>query len=440
MKKRIFLSLTLLLVFLLLFSCNQSDKTDKLDKTEDTAKSSNECSHEFSDWRTVIEPTCAELGKRERICSLCSFTDVEYLAPTPHKLTVTETVMPSCETEGYSVFSCSCGFSYKGSFVAPTGHKLTKELITPSGCSDPAYTHYACENCDFSYDSDFSERKHSFNTKVILPLATKNGYTEHICKDCGYSYVSDVTKYSDICPSPYGSSAEPLHKGLDLSNYDHETDNEGNYLPIDFVSLKNQGYDFVILKIGSSHSGKSEVFEDDYARAKAAGLEVGVYFYTYSSTPYGNANDAKDVIKWLEGKQLEYPVYYDLEDKYIGDLEKEEYTENITSFIETLQSNGYYGALYVNKDWLINKLDTKDVLSKFDIWFAMHTTDAEPKWSDYYETAPYSMWQASREHTVEGLPSYDGFVDLNFCYKDYSEIMKKWGLNGFERENSEATP
>lgn len=374
---------------------SQKETEAETEANEESEPQSNACEHSYSEWTVKVTPTCEESGERERKCSLCGFVDVEYLKAA--------------------------------------GHSLKEEKIVPEDCTSPAYTHLSCENCDFAYDTDFIERKHSFNSTVKLPLATKNGYTENICENCGYSYISDTTKYSSICASPYGEQETPMHKGLDLSNYNHSKDAEENYLPIDFNLIKAQGYDFVILKIGSSHSGKSAVFEDDYAGAKAAGLEVGVYYYTYSKTHYGNSNDARDVINWLEGKQLEYPVYYDLEDSYLEGLSKEEYTKNITCFIETLQESGYYGALYVNHNWLYNILDTETVLSTFDIWIA-NWDSANKEWSELYSTPPFSMWQVTDSQAVEGLETNEGKADLNYCYKDYSAIMKKWGLNGFEKE------
>ena len=435
MKKRISIGIILFVFCALICSCTSKNSNGQ-NINNSTPETKEECQHIFSE-QSVSDPTCTADGKKTLVCEKCGFNDIEYLANLSHTMKEAEIYPPTCTEEGYSIFKCECGFSYKGNIVAPSGHKHKSEQINPDSCVEPIYTHISCENCDFAYDTDFIAQNHSFVQKITPPLATKNGFTENTCSKCGYSYISDITQYSDICASPYGDSEAPIQKGLDLSNYNHEKDSNGNYLPIDFQSIKDQGYDFVILKIGSSHSGKSQVFEEDYAGAKAAGLEVGVYYYTYSSTRYGNSNDAKDVVEWLKGKQLEYPVYYDLEDEYIGDLSKEQYTENITYFIETLQMNGYYGALYVNEDWLYNKLKTEEILSKFDIWFAKWSDSEDPAWSDISSEQPFSMWQATSKHRVDGLEADEGYVDLNFCYKDYSAIMKRWGLNGFEKEEIE---
>ena len=415
MKQKIsFILATLLLLFTIASCDNKSDnksdnspskETESETETESESKEeketetqSNACEHSYSEWTVKREPSCEDGGEKERKCVLCGFIDVEY--------------------------------------TRAIGHKLKEEKTVPKDCTAPAYTHLSCENCDFSYNTDFLEQEHSFKKTVKLPLATKSGYTENICEKCGYSYISDTTQYSSICASPYGEQSTPLHKGLDLSNYNHSKDAQENYLPIDFEAIKAQGYDFVILKIGSSHSGKSAVFDTDYEGAKAAGLEVGGYYYTYSKTHYGNSNDARDVINWIKGKQFEYPIYYDLEDSYLEGLGKDEYTKNITCFIETLQENGYYGALYTNDNWLYNFLDTEKILASFDIWIANWDSENQV-WSELYNTPPLSMWQVTDAQQVNGLETNGGKADLNFCYKDYSAIMKKWGLNGFEKEEQE---
>lgn len=434
MKKRLFFILLLTVMLCSLIACTDGSSDVNLNGKPNQGLN-NACEHTFSDWTVKKEPSCAENGHRERVCSICGFTDIEYLARLPHSEKAAETVEPTCEEEGYTLYACECGYSYKSDFTAPMGHSLTEEKIIPDDCTSPAYTHVSCSECEFEYDTDFLPREHSLSSKTVLPLTTQNGYTEHTCDVCKFSYISSVTKYSDICASPYGEFAEPLHKGLDLSIYNHATNASDEYLPIDFESIKNQGYDFVILKIGSSRSGKSPVFEEDYAGAKAAGLEVGVYYYTYSKTARENESDALDVVKWLEGKQLEYPIYYDLEDPTLENLTQAEHTRNITCFIETLQANGYYGALYVNHNWLYNILDTAKIISMFDIWIANWTELENPSWSDIYTTSPLAMWQVTDSKKVEGLEGNQGLADLNFCYRDYSKIMKRWGLNGFEKED-----
>ena len=83
-----------------------------------------------------------------------------------------------------------------------------------------------------------------------------------------------------------------LQRGLDVSRWNHQIDPaSGEYLPLDWQKIKSEGFDFVIIKAGSTKSGIEPTFERDYAGAKAAGLCVGAYFYTYSSDAEGILKD-----------------------------------------------------------------------------------------------------------------------------------------------------
>jgi GH25 family lysozyme M1 (1,4-beta-N-acetylmuramidase) len=41
------------------------------------------------------------------------------------------------------------------------------------------------------------------------------------------------------------------------------------------------------------------------------------------------------------------------------------------------------------------------------------------------------MWQYSWKGKIDGII---GDVDLNYCYKDYPSIIKKAGLNGYQKQ------
>ena len=420
MKRKFFCSLIFIIIILTLTACMGENQAD--------------CPHSFSDWTVDIAPTCSTEGKRSRVCADCGFVSVEYLAVLPHTLNVVETVEPTCLTEGYSVYLCECGYTYKANYKTPLGHNLTKTNTVAKTCSEVGYTHYACDNCEYAFDSDFIPQSHSFETSVTRPTATQTGFTTHTCKDCAYYYDSDFLKYTDILPSPYLDDSTPLCKGIDIANIEHNTKPDGSYEPIDWESLKAQGYDFVILKVGSNYSGKSNTFEMDYAGAKAAGLGVGAYYYAYSSTVSGTRKDAQEVLEWIEGKQFEYPIYYDIEESYLAEnLSKDLLTELITTFIEELQANGYYSALYVNANWLNNILDTETIVSRFDIWYARFVLEESPTWDESFGKQ-LSMWQYTDKGIAEGIRDY---IDINYCYRDYPTLMKKWGLNGFEKEIEE---
>lgn len=433
MKKKLrgnlILSILSLLFIILLISCGKNGNINTDDETESI--SIEECTHDFSEWESISVPTCTQDGKNARICSKCKLVDVEYLPKAPHNAKVSQTVAPTCTAEGYSIYLCDCGYTYKADFTVPTGHILQRAETVAKSCSEPGFTRYKCDRCEYSFDSDFIPQSHDFEISITNPTATQSGFMTHTCKDCSYHYDNNFIKYKDILPSPYLESSVPLCKGLDIYDGDHETLN-GEYLPLDWESIKAQGYDFVILKVGSDYSGKSKTFDMDYEGAKAAGLGVGAYYYAYSSTVSGTRNDAQEVLEWIKGKQFEYPIYYDIEENYLAEnLSQDSLTEIITVFIEELQVNGYYSALYIDNNWLRNILDTQTVLDRFDIWYARYPQTENPEWNETKYGKQLSMWQFTDEGTVNGI---NNPVDVNYCYRDYPSLMKKWGLNGFKKE------
>ena len=289
---------------------------------------------------------------------------------------------------------------------------------------------------------------HSFTATSVPVTCTQSGYTEYQCTNCEYHY-KDYFHYTDLLPSAYTQNTAVLAQGLDVSKYNHKKDADGNYLPLDWVAIKNAGFDYVILKIGSTPradgtaGGLEPTFEADYAGAKAAGLDVGVYFFTYADTVEQNIADADLVAEWLSGKTLEYPIYYDIEnhsfdndpnDNILPTLpDRKTLTDFCVAFISRMQEKGFYCGLYCNRDWLENKLDTEKCLALFDIWYARFRDISTPYTPTDVFTWTYGgqlgMWQYASTGTIEGFSNVN--FDFNYTYKDFPAIMQQFHLNGY---------
>jgi GH25 family lysozyme M1 (1,4-beta-N-acetylmuramidase) len=337
-------------------------------------------------------------------------------------------VAATCGAAGYTLHYCECGYSYRSSHTPPLEHSLSA-VEHPASCTEQGYVSYDCENCDYEFNSDFREPLgHNFTSSSARPTATRAGYTDYTC-ECGYSYRGDYIYYSDILESAYVENQTVLARGIDVSRWNHQIDAaSGEYLPLDWKAVKRAGFEFVILKAGSTKSGLEPTFVMDYEGARAAGLEVGAYFYTYSNTIEGISNDADMLLSFLEGKQFEYPIYLDLEDPSLSALGKNYLSRMCTTFLETLQRNGYYAGLYTNHTWLTTLLDTARMVSLFDIWYARYPGTEAPTWNEEKYGKQLGMWQYTQSGSIEGI---EGEFDLNYSYKNYSSIMKKWGLNGY---------
>lgn len=387
----------------------------------------SDCIHpSFS--QSTVAPTCTDGGYTSNKCLKCSYEYTSNISkPKGHSLSSTK-IPPTCNNQGYTLYYCDCGYSFSADFTPPSEHELICQTIAPT-CDAQGYQYYQCSSCSYSFKSDFIEPLgHNFISERVLPTATRAGYTKYTC-DCSYSYIGDRVYYSDILETAYTDNTRVLQKGLDVSRWNHQIDTlSGSYLPLDWTKIKSEGFDFVILKAGSTKSGIEPTFEEDYRGAKAAGLQVGAYFYTYSSTVEGILRDAKMLMTWLDGKQFEYPIYLDLEDPSLQELGKNHISNMCVAFLEALQENGYYAGLYTNHTWLTTILDTAKMVSLFDLWYARYPGTTLPTWNQEKYGKQLAMWQYTQSGSISGI---EGSFDFNYSYKDYLSIMKKWGLNGY---------
>ncbi|PWM98984.1 MAG: hypothetical protein DBX37_05700 [Massilioclostridium sp.] len=207
-------------------------------------------------------------------------------------------------------------------------------------------------------------------------------------------------------------------KGIDISKWQGD---------VDFSKVKADGVEFAILRAGYGKLAdqKDPKFEQNYASAKAVGMPIGAYHYTYAISMIEAEQEANVLLNWLKGKQFEYPIYFDIEDTSIVYLGKDVLTDIVCTFCEKLEQAGYFVGVYANKNWLMNHLDYNRI-KKYTIWLAHYTTA-----TDYPN--PHDMWQFSSTQKVDGI---SGKVDMNYCYKDFPAIIKAGGYNGFSAGTS----
>lgn len=207
-------------------------------------------------------------------------------------------------------------------------------------------------------------------------------------------------------------------KGIDLSKYQKAS-------KIDFSKLKSLGYEFAMLRAGYGmyQSQKDAEFENHYQACKKAGVYCGAYHYSYAMSVSEAKREADCFLKWIDGKKLEYPVAFDIEDKSQKQLSTNARTDVALAFLEKVEAAGYYTMLYCNADWAKNYLDM-DRLRHFDVWLACYTTEERRK--QLYTRDILGIWQKRSDLR---LPAYSGNLDEDVAYKDYAAIIKRAGLN-----------
>ena len=194
---------------------------------------------------------------------------------------------------------------------------------------------------------------------------------------------------------------------------------------IDWSKVKT---DFAILRAGFGRyeSQKDPQFERNYAGAKAAGIPVGAYWYSYAMSVEEAREEAQACMQVLEGKRFEYPVYFDIEEGRQSNLSKATLTAICEAFCDTLEKAGYFAGVYASTYWFTHKLDHARLASKYTIWLADYR-------ADYNKTLKRDMHQYTSSGHVAGIP---WAVDLDVCTVDFPAIIKAAGLNGYSKTDS----
>ena len=88
---------------------------------------------------------------------------------------------------------------------------------------------------------------------------------------------------------------------------------------VDFNAVKASGVKFVLIRAGYGRSASQEdrYFAEHYTQAKAAGLQVGAYWYSYAVSPADAANEARACLTVLGNRHFDFPIYFDLEEAFV---------------------------------------------------------------------------------------------------------------------------
>ena len=216
--------------------------------------------------------------------------------------------------------------------------------------------------------------------------------------------TNGIYKYED---SNYTSKL-----GIDVSSH------QGN---IDWKKVKDAGVDFVIIRLGYRGYGESgkilkdNYFEKHYEGAKAAGLEVGVYFFSQAINIEEIHEEAEFVFKNLQGKDISYPVVYDLEKikdsvARTDSLTSEDVTNMALEFCKLVEEKGYTPSVYGNSKTFTTRL-ALEKLNKYNKWYAGY-----PEAGNYdYPLYPYEfdLWQYTETGTIPGVNTK---VDINIQF------------------------
>lgn len=195
-------------------------------------------------------------------------------------------------------------------------------------------------------------------------------------------------------------------KGIDVSSYQGKPD---------WAKVAKAGYKFAILRIHQK-LGIDSSFEYNYKNCRTNGLLIGGYKYSYALTPAQAIDEAEDVIAALNGRGLDFPVFYDLEWSNQRKLGKQTVENIAVAFLVRIKKAGYKVGIYCNLDWYNNVLS--DALKQYDCWIARYPANDNGSVQERLRPTVGVGWQYSSKGKVLGI---NGNVDMNVFYKDYRD-------------------
>lgn len=224
----------------------------------------------------------------------------------------------------------------------------------------------------------------------------------------GFDFMPESVSYNGKQELPY--------KGIDVSEY------QGN---IDWAKVKASGIDFAILRAGFGRLATQldKKWLQNYRNAKAAGVPVGAYWYSYAKTVEEAKLEAAACIATLKGTQLEYPIYYDVEENSQYNLGRATVSAIIKAFCTALEAAGYWVGVYTNTSWYNTVIDD-EIKTKYAMWIA-HWGVSKPG-----ITGQYGLWQynVGKNNPIPGIV---GDVDLDYGYINYPAQVKAAGRNNW---------
>lgn len=200
-----------------------------------------------------------------------------------------------------------------------------------------------------------------------------------------------------------GTLVRALGAGIDVSKF------QGN---IDWNRVKASGINYAIIRCGGRYSGSRGLFEDpkyaaNVAGASAAGLRVGIYFYSIATNTTEAVEEASLAVALARKGNVSLPVFIDMEDRMIP---KGQATAISQAFCQTVNSAGYTSGVYANINWWTSYLDY-GVLSPYKIWIARYNSSLSG--GRYTWNGRCDYWQYSETGHVDGI---SGTVDLDYAY------------------------
>lgn len=195
--------------------------------------------------------------------------------------------------------------------------------------------------------------------------------------------------------------------GIDVSSHQEA---------VDWQAVADAGIRFVMLRVGyrgyeTGNIQADALAQENYLGARAAGLQVGAYFFSQAVSAREALDEADFLLDAIRDWELEMPVVYDWEyidqDARTGNLDARTVTDCTLAFCQAIEDAGYQPMVYFNRHQAQDFLCLEE-LTRYPFWLALYSDRM---------TYPYKvdMWQYTSEGSVPGI---SGDVDINLFFPD----------------------
>lgn len=194
-----------------------------------------------------------------------------------------------------------------------------------------------------------------------------------------------------------------MKKGIDVS-YCQEN--------LNYQAVKDGGIDFAIIRCGFGSPDPSQVdklYKTHVNGFKSVGIPIGIYHYGYAVSEQEAINEANFCLSIIAGDEINYPVFYDIEENCMFDVGRDELTAIANAFCRTVENAGYKTGVYMSCGAAESRINMDQV--PYDKWIAQY-------YSECQYNGDFAMWQYTSSGEIDGI---NGRLDMNYCYKEYGE-------------------
>ena len=252
-----------------------------------------------------------------------------------------------------------------------------------------------------------------------IPAATVDPYAGMVQVESGFGTKMWVERYDELEVSPFlgWSRLDPVPEGCAVAMGVDVSEHQGT---IDWAAARADGVEFAIIRAGYRGYGEAgRLVEDPCFRANmegalAAGVQVGVYFFSQAVTPEEAVEEAEFLLTLLAdwpAEKLELPVFFDWEDishdtARTDGLNGETITACAIAFTERVAEAGYAPGIYAYRYLAYFNYDLPR-LTDCALWVG--ALGAE---SDFYYA--HAFWQNA---VADGIRGIEGPVDRDFWFR-----------------------